>query len=186
MRKAVFLDKDGTIIQNIPYNIDFTKIRITIQAVEGLKLLQKMGYIFIIITNQSGVEKGYFSEQEFIKHIHYIIDMFWQRGIFITSYYYCPHDYKKTSQGYVKPCYCGKPKPGMIIDAAKEFFINLSQSWMIGDILNDIEAGNAAFVKTILINNGNETEWHLNEKRKPHYIVENFYQAAMVIKNIHE
>lgn len=186
MKKAVFLDKDGTIIQNVPYNIDLRKIRITSPTVNGLKLLQEMGYVLIIITNQSGVEKGYFSEKEFVKHIHIIIDLFSQKEIYITSYYYCPHDYKKTPVGYIKPCQCGKPKPGMIIQAATDFSINLSESWMIGDILNDIEAGNAAHTKTILINNGNETEWNIDEKRKPQFIVDNFYQAALVIRDVYE
>lgn len=177
MKKAVFLDKDGTIINNIPYNIDFSKITINSQTIKGLQKLQEKGYLLIIVTNQSGIAKNIFLEHDFVNHLHQILNLFLQHGIFINSYYYCPHN-KETS---LVTCMCRKPRPGMIIQAAKDFSIDLSNSWMVGDILNDIEAGNTARVKTILIDNGNETEWILTPPRIPTHTVKNFYRAAEII-----
>lgn len=181
MNKAVFLDKDGTIINNIPYNIKLEKITILPSTIDGLRLLLKNGYQLIIVTNQSGVAKGYFSEQDFLQHLHAILDLFLQQGIFISSYYYCPHNRFYTPQGLVKTCFCGKPNPGMLLKAANDFSIDLSASWMIGDILNDVEAGKRANTHTILLNVGNETEWQGGDLRNPDFVSNNLLDAARII-----
>ena len=88
---------------------------------------------------------------------------------------------KGTIARYAVTCDCRKPKPGLLLKAIEDFSVDASQSWMIGDILNDAEAGKAAGCRSILINNGNETEWIITEPRKPDYTVTNLLEAAHII-----
>jgi D-glycero-D-manno-heptose 1,7-bisphosphate phosphatase len=181
VNKAVFIDKDGTIIPDIPYNVDPKLIQLSDNAAEGLKELSDAGYKIIIISNQSGVARGFFdisaleAVQERIKTLLAEID------VVLTGFYICPHHPEGIIAPYNINCTCRKPANGMILQAAKEHHINLSQSWMVGDILNDVEAGNKAGCKTVLINNGNETEWVTNENRKATLIVSNINEAATSI-----
>src|SRR5690606_11354834 len=101
-----------------------------------------------------------------------------EAGARLDGFYFCPHHPDGVVADYAKVCHCRKPAPGMILQAVDDFDIDLSQSWMIGDILNDIEAGNNAGCKTILINNGNETEWITMEKRTPDFTVHNIKEAV--------
>lgn len=181
MHKAVFLDKDGTIIKDIPYNIDPDKIALFEDVPEGLKLLKDLGFKLVIVTNQSGIAYGYFEEKaiEGVKQkIQSLLNDF---HIAIDGFYYCPHHEKGIIPAYTIACNCRKPEAGLLIQAAAELHIDLSQSWMIGDILNDIEAGNKAGCKTILIDNGGETEWLITKERTPRYTVKSFLEAATVI-----
>ena len=181
MNKAVFLDKDGTLIHDVPYNVDPELIALTDTAIPALKALLKDNYLLIIISNQSGVARGYFEEKDLQLVSDRITNLLGKEGITIAGFYYCPHHKDGTVAAYTKDCDCRKPKPGLILKAVKDFEIDPAQSWMIGDILNDAEAGNAAGCKTILIDNGNETEWKWNDKNKPGYTVKNLLEAAQII-----
>lgn len=181
MNKAVFIDKDGTLIKDVPYNVDPLLITLQPYAEEALSYLQLKGFKLIVISNQSGVARGYFKVEDLDVVSETIRLLLKKSGVYIDAFYYCPHFKDGTIEEYTKDCDCRKPKPGLILQAAKEYNINLSQSWMIGDILNDVEAGRSAGCKTILIDNGNETEWSMHEKRKPHYIVKDLLQASLVI-----
>lgn len=174
MDKAIFIDKDGTLIQNVPYNVDPEKIIFTEYALESMILLQSAGYKIIIVSNQSGVALDYFKEEELEQVIVKIRNMLSEGSVVLAGFYYCPHSPASS-------CDCRKPLPGMLIRASEELQIDLSKSWMIGDILNDVEAGNRAGTKTILIDNGNETEWLRGKFRNPDYIVSNLQQAANII-----
>lgn len=178
MSKVIFLDKDGTLIPDIPYNVDPQKITLSDSTVEGLINLQNNGYKFIIISNQSGVARGYFTEDKLIDVEQKMRQLFCDNGLKLSGFYYCPHHPQGSVPGYNRLCDCRKPEAGMILKAAVEHEINLANSWMIGDILNDVEAGNRAGCKTILINNGNETEWTDGAYRKPTIVCENINQAA--------
>jgi D,D-heptose 1,7-bisphosphate phosphatase len=181
MRRAVFLDKDGTLIKDVPYNVDPEKISLEPFAIEALKLLQDKLYDLFVVSNQSGVALGYFSEADLVP-VRNKIDQLLQEGcVHLKAFYYCPHHKNGVVETYTKTCDCHKPAPGMLLRAAREHNISLAGSWMIGDILNDVEAGKKAGCKTILLNNGNETEWLLNEQRKPNYIVNNLKEAAELI-----
>jgi D-glycero-D-manno-heptose 1,7-bisphosphate phosphatase len=181
MKKAVFIDKDGTLIKNIPWNVNTQLIEFEDNAIASLQLLQESGYQLVLISNQPGIALGYFSEEAVIQVFKYLEGSLYQRGIQLNGFYYCPHDVQGIHQPYSKACYCRKPLPGLLLKAAMELDINLEQSWMIGDILNDTEAGNRAGCKTILLNNGNETEWELTVNRQPAYICKNWKDAAGVI-----
>jgi D,D-heptose 1,7-bisphosphate phosphatase len=181
MRRAVFLDKDGTLIKDVPYNIDPAKIYLEPFALEALKLLQDNLYDLFVISNQSGVALGYFSEADLLPVNHTIERLLQANCVSLQGFYYCPHYKNGTVADYAIACDCRKPAPGLLLRAAREHKIDLAHSWMIGDILNDVEAGKRAGCKTILLNNGNETEWLLYEERKPNYIVNNLKEAAELI-----
>lgn len=183
MKKAIFLDKDGTLIQDIPYNVDPERVRFNEGAIAGLKKLKSNGYLLILVSNQSGVAYGYFTEQALLRVGETIRERLLRSGVMLDGFYFCPHHPAGVVAAYSRSCDCRKPKPGMLLRAASRFDIELSRSWMIGDILNDVEAGVVAGCKTILINNGNETEWVVTEKRKPTAIAGNLLEAASIIVN---
>lgn len=183
MKAAIFIDKDGTLIRDIPYNVDPDLIDLEDNSIEGLKLLCKRGYKLIVISNQSGVARGYFSEEDLYAVEERLRSMLETFGIQLSGFYFCPHYPNGVIHEYAIDCYCRKPMPGMLLQAAEANDIDLSNSWMIGDILNDIEAGNRAGCKTILIDNGNETEWLEGEYRTPAIICSSINEAADCILN---
>lgn len=181
MNRAVFLDKDGTLVKDVPYNIAPEKIELEDGVAEGLMELKGMGYKLVIISNQAGVAKGYFGEdqlQDVYRHLQHITT-----GSF-NGFYYCPHHPEGTIAKYAIACNCRKPGSELFFNASSELNIDLRQSWMVGDILNDVEAGNKAGCKTILIDNDNETEWELHRERIPDYVAHNFLEAVASIKHI--
>jgi D-glycero-D-manno-heptose 1,7-bisphosphate phosphatase len=179
--KAVFLDKDGTLLEDIPYNVDPERIRLVDGAFEGLRLLQDHGYQLIVVTNQSGVARGFFEEHDLHAVRRRLRELLAEAGIFLTDLYYCPHHPEGTVAKYAVECFCRKPQPGMLYRAALEHEIRLADSWVVGDILHDVEAGNRAGCRTILINNRRETEWDLSTVRRPRFIVKNLESAARSI-----
>lgn len=186
--KAIFLDKDGTLIPDIPYNVDLKLITLQADAIEGLKRLQAAGYLFIVVSNQSGVARGIFEENMLEGVEQRIRQMLSAHGIELTAFYYCPHHPEGVVPGLNTDCNCRKPEPGMLFTAAEEHHIDLGASWMIGDILNDVEAGNRAGCSTVLIDNGNETEWVSGHHRVPTVIAKSIDEAAILIlkSNQHE
>jgi D-glycero-D-manno-heptose 1,7-bisphosphate phosphatase len=180
-QKAVFIDKDGTLIPDIPFNVLPQLIKVEQETIRGLKLLRNNGYKLIIVSNQPGIARGYFTPKELNEiwnHINLLLSV---HQLKLDAFYYCPHDANDVISPYVITCNCRKPAPGLLLRAAADWKIELNQSWMVGDILHDIEAGNRAGCRSILINNGNETEWIINPERTPFRMVENFEQAAQLI-----
>lgn len=172
--KAVFLDKDGTIVPDIPYNVNTDLITLNEGVIEGLQLLQSYGYLLVIVTNQSGVALGYFTHEQVDAVKEKLSGLCLKLGIYLDGFYCCPHHPEGS-------CNCHKPQPGLLLKAATDMDIDLSCSWMIGDILNDVEAGKKAGCKTILIDNGNETEWKVNDYRQPEYKAKDLAEAARYI-----
>ncbi len=181
MTRAVFIDKDGTLIKDVPYNINTALVDMAEHAGEALSLLKQSKYLLIVISNQSGVAKGIFLENDLEGINDEIQQRLFKYQVKIDAFYYCPHLPDGIIKEYSIECSCRKPQPGLIFKAVKDFNINIYQSWMIGDILNDVEAGKSSGCKTILVDNGNETEWILNEQRTPDYKVKNLRQAAEII-----
>lgn len=179
--KAVFLDKDGTIIPDIPYHVDVNKVTLSEGVVEGLQMLQSHGYLLVIVSNQPGIAHGYFSMEQLNVVKERISRMCARMGIYLDGFYFCPHHPEGKVSGYDQQCDCRKPDPGLLLRAADDMDIDLSASWMVGDILNDVEAGNRAGCKSILINNGNETEWKTGEYRIPQYFASDLTEAAKYI-----
>jgi D-glycero-D-manno-heptose 1,7-bisphosphate phosphatase len=177
--KAIFIDKDGTLVDDVPYNVNPARIALSCKAAEGLRLFSQLGYRLVVVSNQPGVALGYFAEHE--------LDKVWQRldqlllpaGVQVAGYYYCPHHLAGSVMEYARSCECHKPLPGMLQQAASDHGIDLASSWMVGDILHDVEAGKRAGCKTILIDNGNETEWDISPLRMPDLVASNLYDAAL-------
>ena len=179
--KAVFLDKDGTLVHDVPYNVDPDRIELMIGVVEGLRALHAAGFALIVISNQSGVARGFFQEEALVEVEGRLRSLLARNGIPLAGFYYCPHCPQGTVPHYAVACDCRKPAPGLLLRAAEEHNIDLARAWFIGDILNDVEAGRHAGCHTILIDNGNETEWALTRDRLPHHIVTDLIEAARVI-----
>ncbi|HVX28751.1 MAG TPA: HAD family hydrolase [Parafilimonas sp.] len=181
MNKAVFIDRDGTLIKNVPYNANPALIEFLPDAIETLSVLKKNKFLLILISNQSGVARGFFSVEQ-LEEMHDVIQQTLSNfNVKLNAIYYCPHHPEGKIKEYAIECKCRKPKPGLILKAATKYNIDLNNSWMVGDILNDVEAGNAAGCKTILLDNGNETEWIVNEKREPAFTVESWRMIAQTI-----
>lgn len=181
MNKAAFIDKDGTLVYDVPYNVDPLLIRFQEGAFAALKMLKEQGYLLVMISNQSGVAYGYFSEEALEAVKDAIQSALRNVGVQFDGFYFCPHHPDGIVNQYAIRCGCRKPEPGLILKAAEDLRIDCSQSWMIGDILNDVEAGNRAGCRTIMVNNGYETEWVRNAYREPDYTVSTIIEAASII-----
>jgi D-glycero-D-manno-heptose 1,7-bisphosphate phosphatase len=179
--QAVFLDKDGTLIDDVPYNVDPALIRLAPGAAEGLSVLAAAGFRLIVVTNQSGVARGCFREEALAAVETRLRELLGDLGVNLDGFYYCPHHPAGTVREYAVSCLCRKPAPGLILHASRDLGIDLQRSWLIGDILNDIEAGRRAGCRTILLDNGNETEWVLSAGRLPHHTAPDLAEAARII-----
>lgn len=179
------MDKDGTLIRDVPYNADPGKIELLTGVADGLRLLGSLGYSFFVITNQAGVAKGYFNEEALIDVEDKLQQLLGESGVTLSGFYYCPHHPEGTVQAYTKRCDCRKPLPGLLLEAAATYGINLGDSWMVGDILDDIEAGNRAGCKTMLIDGlRHERQKEHSGYRSPSYIADSFSEATeWIVKN---
>ncbi|MBK1441564.1 HAD family hydrolase [Parapedobacter sp. ISTM3] len=181
-KKAIFLDKDGTLIRDVPYNADPAKIELLAGVADGLRQLGTLGYSFFVVTNQAGVAKGYFREEALLGVEKKLQQLLSSSGVVLSGFYYCPHHPEGTVKSYTRICRCRKPMPGMLLQAAATYGISLGDSWMVGDILDDVEAGNRAGCKTVLIDGlRRERKNVLNEHQRPSYIADSFTQAANLI-----
>ncbi len=160
MNKAVFLDRDGTIIEDAHYLSDPDKIKFFPGVIRGLKELQDFGFHIFIVTNQSGIGRGYFKESQ-LKKIHERLLMVLEKEqVKITKIYYAPYYEKSKIARYRKNEFLRKPNIGMILEAQKEFNISLAHSYMIGDKETDIGAGlNAGLKSNILVNGEKKTDF---------------------------
>jgi histidinol-phosphate phosphatase family protein len=176
--RAVFIDKDGTLVENVPYNVDPARILMCRSVPQGLRLLSEAGFRLIVVSNQSGVALGFFTEEALGPVESKLKELMAYGGVALDGFYYCPHSPVATRAEYALRCDCRKPRPGMLRRAAAEHGIDLAASWMIGDILDDVEAGNRAGCRSVLIDNGNETLWDLSGQRRPDYTARDFGDAA--------
>ncbi len=136
-KKAVFLDRDGTINKDKGYVYQIEEFEILPGVIEGLRLLQDAGYLLIVVTNQSGIARGYYTEQDFRILTEWMIERFKTMGIQIAEVYYCPHLPNAPIPMYRKICRCRKPGTALYERAVKKFHIDLSKSYAIGDKIRD-------------------------------------------------
>ncbi|HID37900.1 MAG TPA: D-glycero-beta-D-manno-heptose 1,7-bisphosphate 7-phosphatase [Calditrichaeota bacterium] len=190
MNKAVFLDRDGTINEEMGYINHISRFKIFEFVPEAIRILNKCGYKVIVVTNQSGVARGYFDEQ-LVKKVHKkLLDTVELAGARIDAIYYCPHHPKEGEPPYRIDCECRKPKTGMIQKATKAFKLDIGGSFMIGDRYKDVEFGRKADLRTIMVLTGYGKGEYRYQKRQwkqmPDHICENLLEAAIWIKNITE
>ncbi|HLW66337.1 MAG TPA: HAD family hydrolase [Gemmataceae bacterium] len=177
----IFLDKDGTLIDNVPYNVDPERIALAAGAVEGLRMLAAAGFRVAVVSNQSGVARGYFPETALTDVEKCVRRLLAEIGVPLAGFFYCPHHPKGTVPRYARACECRKPAPGMLLTAARQLKVELPACWMVGDLLDDVEAGRRAGCRTILIDNGNETEWQMGPYREPEFRAPDLAEAARLI-----
>ena len=180
MQPAIFLDKDGTVVVDVPYNVNPSLLRLAPGAAEGLPRLAER-YRLFIVSNQSGIAHGKFGEARLAIVERRLREMLAEIGAPLAGFYYCPHHPEGELAAYRQCCECRKPRPGLLLRAAAEHGIDAAQCWMIGDILDDVEAGRRAGCRTVLIDNGGETEWQLSEFRRPDYTAPDLAAAAELI-----
>ena len=151
---AVFLDRDGTINEEVGYLDSLDKLKVIPNAYEAIRLINVSGMKALVITNQAGVAKGFFTE-EFVNLINERLrtDLL-RMGASIDKFYYCPHHPTEGIGIYRQVCNCRKPAPGMLLNAAQELNIDLTQSYLIGDRFRDMEAGKKVGVRGILVKTG--------------------------------
>lgn len=179
-RAAVFLDKDGTLVEDVPYNVDPDLLSFTANAVSALAMLVRAGYALVVVTNQSGLASGRFSRFDFARLQRALTGRLREEGgVELAGFEICPHAAGPNGR---PACACRKPAPGMLERAALAGGFDLSRSWMIGDILDDIEAGRRAGCRTVLLDVGNETVWQRSPLRTPHYCCTDLLQASRIIR----
>ncbi len=179
MNKAVFLDRDGVIVNESNYN-KIEQLELIKGSAEAIKLLNENNLLAIIVTNQAGIAKGYFTENDTMLFNDKLKDELEKQDAYIDAIYYCPHHPDLN-------CKCRKPKSGMLYTAKRKFDIDLTQSFMIGDKITDIEAGDNVGCKTIMVMTGYGKE-NINIKtNKRYYVAEDLYNAVeFIIKEINK
>ncbi len=175
MEPAIFIDKDGTLVDDVPYNVDPARIALSAGAADALAELAARGFRLVVVSNQPGVALGYYRAEALRAVEARLRELVPALGAF----YFCTH-------GPAAGCKCRKPAAGMLLRAAREHRIRLEHSWMIGDILDDVEAGRRAGCRTVLLDNGNETEWQLTKARFPDLVAADLGEAAALILEQHE
>jgi len=182
---AVFLDRDGTINEEVGYLDSLDKLKLFANTAEAITLINKSGMKAVVITNQSGIARGYFTE-EFVKTVHASIQKTLQeKGAFIDAFYYCPHHQTEGIGTYLQSCKCRKPEAGMLITASAEMDIDLARSYTVGDMFKDIQAAEKVSAKGVLVKTGyglNTIEKDLPLESpgtiQPHYIAEDILDAV--------
>jgi D-glycero-D-manno-heptose 1,7-bisphosphate phosphatase len=159
-RRAVFIDRDGTISEEVGYINHVSRFRLFSYAAPAIKHLNENGWLAIVITNQAGVARGYFSE-ETIQTVHAAMTKDLESsGARLDAIYYCAHHPSVGEPPYRLDCDCRKPKPGLISRAAQDFDIDLAESWMVGDRYSDVELARNAGVKSMFVLSGyGRGEW---------------------------
>ncbi len=180
-KPAVFLDRDGTIIREVGYLRRPEQVELLPGAVEGLRQFQHCGYSLVIISNQSGVARGYFTEAD-VQAVHeHLLQLLALQGISIDGVYFCPHHPEGTVPQYRKACRCRKPAPGMIEKAFQDLPIDRHRSVVIGDKASDIELGKRLHLRTILVltGYGKETLRKMSaDSNTPDYVCHTLADAA--------
>ncbi|WP_371878117.1 D-glycero-beta-D-manno-heptose 1,7-bisphosphate 7-phosphatase [Ferrimonas sp. SCSIO 43195] len=159
MRKTVFLDRDGVINVDHGYVHQIDQFEFLPGVLDACRQLHDAGYALVVVTNQSGIARGYYDEAQFAHLTQWMKEQFSTAGAPLTAVYYCPHHPDKGNAPYVRDCDCRKPEPGMLAAAAKAYELDLARSFMIGDKNSDMAAGRRAEVRAcVLVRSGKPLE----------------------------
>lgn len=185
MRRAVFIDRDGTISEEVGYINHPSRFRVFPYAAAAIKHLNEAGWLAIVVTNQAGVARGYFSE-DMIKTVHAEMAKELEDGSArLDAIYYCAHHPSVGEPPYRFDCDCRKPKPGLISRASRDLNIDLAGSWMVGDRYSDVELARNAGVKSMFVLSGyGRGEWEHQRSSwivQPDLVAENLLEAVRVI-----
>jgi D-glycero-D-manno-heptose 1,7-bisphosphate phosphatase len=190
---AIFLDRDGTINEEVGYLDREDKLKMIPAAFEAIRLINAQGIKAVVITNQAGIAKGLFTEK-FVRRVNERIQReLIERGAFIDRFYFCPHHPVDGVAPYRQICECRKPEPGLLKQAAADLNIDLARSYMIGDRYRDIETMHRAGGKGVLVLTGYGQDFvqnagpdEANDKNKPEHIAADILEAVRwILKDIH-
>jgi len=182
-RRAVFLDRDGTLVHVRHYPNRPEDLVPYDGLITCLARLKAAGYALVMITNQSGIARGLFTEEDLARMHDVLQETLRAGGAELDGVYFCPHHPEGSVTEYAIECACRKPGPGMLHAAASDLGLDLNRSWFVGDILDDIEAGNRAGCRTVLVDLGTESA-PTDPIRKPIYIAPSTVYAAQLIMSV--
>ncbi len=179
-QRAVFLDRDGTLVEDIGYLTDPTQLKLLAGSIEGMRLLQDY-FLIVMVTNQSAVARGLLDEAQLAQIHQSLAATLHGHGVFVDAVYACPHHPTCGAQRYRVQCNCRKPQPGMILQASDDWNIRLRSSFMVGDKGSDVLAGQRAGVAATVLIESYQTASSLTPEAIPAYTADNLYDAARLI-----
>jgi D-glycero-D-manno-heptose 1,7-bisphosphate phosphatase len=184
-RPALFMDRDGTISEEVGYVNHPSRFRLFPYSAEAIKLLNDNGWLAIVVTNQAGVARGYFAEDVIVQIHEQMRRSLQNASAELDAIYYCAHHPSVGEPPYRFDCDCRKPRPGLIDRAAADFDIDLERSWMVGDRYGDVElARNAGLHSAFVLSGYGRGEWEYQRgswKLEPEVVSENLFDAAKII-----
>lgn len=181
--RAVFLDRDGTLVHPRHYPSRPEDLRLYRGIGPELRALRRMGFRLVVITNQSGVARGLFTMADLDRMHAHLRACLAAEGATLDAIYYCPHHPDGVVPELALHCGCRKPEPGMLLRAADELRLSLADSWLVGDILDDVEAGHRAGCRSILVDLATESPPRAPERR-PDYVTRDTRHALRLIQSI--
>lgn len=178
---VVLMDKDGTLIEDLPYNVDPSRVRLAPGAADALRRLGAAGFGVAIVTNQSGVARGYFDEADLDALAGHLRSVLAGLGVPLLGFYACPHLPDGEVEAYAVECDCRKPAPGLIRRAVSDLGIDPAATWFIGDAWMDAAAGRAAGCRTIMVGPDAAAAEDLPPDRRPDHGVRDMAAAADIV-----
>jgi D-glycero-D-manno-heptose 1,7-bisphosphate phosphatase len=181
--RAIFIDRDGTLVHPRHYPTRPDALILYDGVAPELRRLQDAGYRLILITNQSGLARGLFGAEALDRMHRHLEDELARRGVRLDAIYVCPHHPEGAIAQWAVDCDCRKPRPGMLRRAADDLDLDLARSWFVGDILDDVEAGNRAGCRTVLVDLGTERP-PTRSIRRPNFVARDSAHALRIIQSV--
>jgi D-glycero-D-manno-heptose 1,7-bisphosphate phosphatase len=181
--RAIFLDRDGTLVYPGHYPSQPEDLRLYEGIGSELRTLQEAGFKLVVVTNQAGIARGYFTEDDLSRMHLYLTSVLAESGVHLDGIYHCPHHPEGIVPELAIRCACRKPQSGMLLQAANDLAIDLHESWLVGDILDDIEAGNRVGCRTILVDLETESS-PPSQGRYPGFVARNTLHALRIIQAV--
>ena len=178
--RALFLDRDGTLVQPRHYPSRPEELVLFDGVARELRRLQRGGFRLVVITNQSGLARGYFGEADLRRMHDHLTGELVRSGVRLDAVYHCPHHPDGVVPELAVRCDCRKPEPGLLLRAAADLDLDLARSWFVGDILDDVEAGNRAGCRTILVDLGTEPSPQ-RPVRRPRFVARSTSHALQIV-----
>ncbi|HVB74668.1 MAG TPA: HAD family hydrolase [Ktedonobacteraceae bacterium] len=181
--RSLFLDRDGTLVHRVHYPSRPEQLRLYDDIGPELHILQKAGFRLVLITNQSGIGLGYFTDADLkLMHAHLASELA-RFNVHLDAVYYCPHHPDGVIPELAIRCDCRKPQSGMLLQAAADLDIDLQQSWFVGDILDDVEAGTRVGCRTVLVDHEADQTPEL-PLRSPDFVAQDTVHALRIISAV--
>ncbi|MBN1845739.1 MAG: HAD family hydrolase, partial [Sedimentisphaerales bacterium] len=180
-KRAVFLDRDGTVLEHYDYLTDPGQVQLLPTAATALRRLKEHGFVLVMVTNQSAVARGMLTEETLYEIHDRAKELLAEKGAYLDQIYYCPYHPEGAIPRYRRDSELRKPAPGMLLLAAKELQLDLELSWMVGDDDRDIEAGRRAGCRTILLDSYSTSILVRRGRVNPDYRAVNLQEAANLI-----